>query len=311
MTLNVLVWHVHGSWTTSFVHGRHRYLLPTGPWGGGRMGRDWPANAVEVAADRVHEQPVDVVVLQEPGQIEQAQQLLGGRRVPMIYVEHNTPKGDVPFTRHPVAGREDIPLVHVTHFNDLMWDSGRAPARVIEHGIVDPGERYSGELARAGVVINEPVRRGRVTGTDLLPAFAAKVPLDIFGMGLDGLDDCGGRLEPHGDLPTAELHAELARRRVYLHTTRWTSLGLSLIEAMHLGMPVIALDTTEVLRAVPPGCGLVSTDVNELAEGLRWLVNEPESARRMGKEAREYALAYYGLERFLHDWDELLMEVSS
>jgi hypothetical protein len=27
--LNVLVWHVHGSWTTSFVHRRHRYLLPT------------------------------------------------------------------------------------------------------------------------------------------------------------------------------------------------------------------------------------------------------------------------------------------
>ncbi|MBP2330666.1 glycosyltransferase involved in cell wall biosynthesis [Kibdelosporangium banguiense] len=124
---------------------------------------------------------------------------------------------------------------------------------------------------------------------------AAKVPLDIFGMGLHGLDDCAGRLRPHGDL---------ARRRVYLHTTRWTSLGLSLIAAMHLAMPVVALATTEALRAVPTDCGLVSIDVDELA-------GEPESARRMGKQAREYALAHYGLTQFLDDWDELMMEVSS
>jgi hypothetical protein len=309
--VNVLVWHVHGSWTTSFVQGGHRYLLPTGPWGGGRMGRDWPANAVEVPFDRVRNEPVDVVVVQQPDQIQLAERLLGGRRVPMIYLEHNTPKGDVPSTRHPVSDRNDIPLVHVTHFNDLMWDSGLAPTTVIEHGIVDPGERYTGELARAGVVINEPVRRGRVTGTDLLPVFAAKVPVDIFGMGLDGLDDCRGRLQSHGDLPTGRLHDELARRRVYLHTTRWTSLGLSLIEAMHLAMPVIALATTEASRAVPADAGLVSTDVDELADGLHWLASEPESARRIGKQAREYALANYGLARFLREWDELLMEVSS
>ena len=51
----------------------------------------------------------------------------------------------------------------------------------------------------------------------------------------------------------------MARRRVYLHPIRWTSLGLSLLEAMHLGMPVVALATTEVPEAVPPEAGVVST----------------------------------------------------
>jgi glycosyltransferase involved in cell wall biosynthesis len=37
----------------------------------------------------------------------------------------------------------------------------------------------------------------------------------------------------------------MARRRVYLHPVRWTSLGLSLIEAMHLGMPVAGLAARE------------------------------------------------------------------
>ncbi|MBB5447679.1 hypothetical protein HDG38_006324 [Paraburkholderia sp. WSM4177] len=46
-------------------------------------------------------------------------------------------------------------LVHVTHFNRLMWDSGVTPTRVIEHGVVVPdGVRYNGELQRGIVVVN-------------------------------------------------------------------------------------------------------------------------------------------------------------
>ncbi|HKN54581.1 MAG TPA: hypothetical protein VJX66_18925 [Amycolatopsis sp.] len=30
-----------------------------------------------------------------------------------------------------LAERTDIPIVHVTHFNAVMWDSGRAPAVVV------------------------------------------------------------------------------------------------------------------------------------------------------------------------------------
>ena len=67
--------------------------------------------------------------------------------------------GGVPNTRHPLADRDDIPIAHVTYFNRTFYDNGRAPTTVIEHGIVDPGERWTGELERAAVVVNEPVRR--------------------------------------------------------------------------------------------------------------------------------------------------------
>jgi glycosyltransferase involved in cell wall biosynthesis len=103
----------------------------------------------------------------------------------------------------------------------------------------------------------------------------------------------------------------MARRRVYLHPIRWTSLGLSLIEAMHLGMPVVALATTEAPEAVPPAAGTVSTDVRLLAEEVRRLVADPGLARERGAAARAAALDRYGLERFLADWDDLLEEVAS
>lgn len=319
--LRVLVWHVHGSWTSAFVRGPHRYLLPAvrggGPLGRGLAGRDWPHGAVEVAPEVLRHAEVDVVVLQRAVELELAERWLGrrpGTDLPAVYVEHNTPRGNVPATRHLLAGRADIPIVHVTHFNHLMWDNGRAPTAVVPHGVVDPGHRYTGHQPRVAVLINEPVRRWRITGTDLLPAFAAAAPLDVFGIGVEQLagrlDAAADRINPVGDLGPDQLAGAMASRRVYLHTARWTSLGLSLIEAMHLGMPVVGLASTEAVLAVPPEAGVLSTDVAELVDALAALVDQPELAHRMGKAAREYATVNYGLGAFLDRWNALLDEAA-
>jgi glycosyltransferase involved in cell wall biosynthesis len=108
------------------------------------------------------------------------------------------------------------------------------------------------------------------------------------------------------DLPQDALHTEMARRRAYLHPIRWTSLGLSLLEAMHLGMPVVALGTTEVHEAVPAAAGTVSTRIDVLADALRSLMADPDEAAERGRAARAAALERYGLERFHDDWDDLL-----
>ncbi|MEV5408990.1 glycosyltransferase [Thermopolyspora sp. NPDC052614] len=307
--MRILVWHVHGSWMTAFVHGRHEYLVPVtpnrGPNGLGRATTyEWPDNALEVPPERLRDEHVDVVVLQRPHEIDLARQWLG-RDVPMIYVEHNTPKGDVPESRHPMADRDDVVLVHVTHFNALFWDSGRTPATVIEHGVPDPGHLYTGELPRAAAVINEPIRRFRVAGTDLLSRFA---PVDVFGMRTAPLAEYG--LTPQDDLPQRRMHRELARRRVYVHPNRWTSLGLSLLEAMTMGMPVVVLAATEAVEAVPPEAGVLSTRPDVLAEAVRAYIADPALARQAGKAARAAALERYSLHRFLGDWDRLLLEVT-
>jgi hypothetical protein len=312
--MNILIWHVHGGWMTPFVQGDHRYLLPTTADEGGRSGYDWPDSAVEVSPGELRDADIDVVVLQRLEELDRVRELLGrepGKDIPAVFVEHNTPRGDVPNAVHPLADRSDITIAHVTHFNDLFWDSGRAPTVVIEHGIVDPGLLYTGELPTLGLVVNEPIRRWRVTGTDLLPAFAEVAGIDNFGI-------AGGALGSHlgladrvrfcGDLPPHELHAALARRRAYLHPIRWTSLGLSLLEAMQLGMPVLALGTTEIHRAVPPEAGAVSTDVRELVAAAQHFLEDPDDARARGLVAREVALERYGLATFLRRWDEVLAD---
>jgi glycosyltransferase involved in cell wall biosynthesis len=312
--MRVLLWHVHGSWTTAFVQGGHDYVLPLlpdrGPDGLGRARTwDWPASVVEVPVERLPDEQVDVVVVQRPHELDLVRRWTGrapGTDLPAVYLEHNAPEPHPVHSRHPVAERADIPIAHVTHFNRLMWDNGRAPTTVIEHGVVDPGELYTGEIAAAAVVINEPIRRGRMVGTDLVAALAADVLVDLFGMS-DG--EIAG-VRHLGDVQQNTMHAELARRRVYVHPMRWTSLGLSLIEAMHVGLPVVAVAATEAVRAVPPDAGVISADPAELHAAVRHYLADHEAARVAGKAARAHALDRYGLGRFLSDWDRLLEEVS-
>lgn len=312
--MRILVWHVHGGWMEGFVRGRHEYLLPVdparSPWGLGRGGRAWPDSVQEVPTRRIAQADPDVVVLQRPEEFDLARELTGrapGTELPAVYLEHNAPRPEAATSRHPFADSH-VPVVHVTHFNRLMWDCGAAATTVIEHGVPDPGPLYTGEMGEFAAVINEPLRRGRVAGSDLLPEFASILPVRVYGMGTAGLGPAlrAAGIHSGDDLPTARLHAAMARRRAYLHLARWTSLGLSLIEAMHLGMPVLALATTEAPRAIPAAAGAVSCDLEELRDVARRWRDDPEEARRRGADARAWAVERYGLERFLERWDAVL-----
>ena len=318
--MRILMWNVHGGYTDSLLAGTHDcvFLSRDGSGRGGlaRYDNSPPSNAYEVTAEGLHDQPPDIVLLQRLEELDLCVEHLGrrpGHDLPAIFLEHNTPKADVPITRHPLADQPSLLLVHVTHFNHLLWDCGRTPTCIIEHGVADPGLRYTGRSPRLAFVVNEPVRRWRVTGTDLLSHFA-EFDVDAFGIDADllpgALFPAHERVAFAGNLQPNQLYDAMAERRVYLHLNRWTSLGLSLIQAMLLGMPVVVLDATEASRAVPAAAGALSSDVTELVTATRALLADPEEAQHRGLIARRAALDRYGLPRFLHDWDLAFKEAS-
>lgn len=317
--MRVLLWHVHGSYTTSMVQGRHEYLLPVlpgrGPDGRGRARTwNWPPNAVEVPVPSLRDAPIDVMVLQRPRELDLARRWTGrrpGADVPAVYLEHDTPRGTAATTVHPLSDQSAMPVVHVTHFNRLMWDCGEAPTAVIEHGIVDPGYRYRGTKASLAAVVNEPVQRWRIAGTDTLLRMSRELPVEVYGMGMAALAGLAPWLSGglHDDLPQDRLHRVLGDHRAYLHPYRWTSLGLALIEAMAIGMPVLAWSTTGAVDAVPAEAGVLSADPEVLLDAARGWLRDPEAARQAGLAARRHALRQYGLHRFQEDWDRMFKEV--
>lgn len=310
--LRILTWHVHGSYLYYLVQGRHIFYLPTStdgvPGYGGRAGAfPWPANVVEVPAAEVRDLELDAVVYQSRRNWEQDQfDILSEeqRELPRIYLEHDPPREHPTDTRH-VVDDPAVLLVHVTPFNDLMWDSGSTPTMVVDHGVTEPAARYTGEIERGIVVVNDLRTRGRRLGLDVFEEARRHVPLDLIGMGSFEL---GGL----GEVPIPELPAFIARYRFFFNPIRYTSMGLAVCEAMTIGMPIVGLATTEMAIAVRNGVsGYVDTDVARVVRRMRRLLDDPAEALRLGAGARREALRRFGLGRFLRDWDAALLKAEA
>lgn len=310
--LRILTWHVHGSYLYYLTQANHEFFLPIKPGKpegyGGRSGHfPWPDNVHDVPAEEVRAMQLDCIIFQSrKNYLEDQEEILSSeqRRLPRIYLEHDPPREHPTDTRH-IVDDSNVLLVHVTHFNNLMWDSGRTPTTIIEHGVVVPEYvRYSGEIERGIVVVNGLGRRGRRLGADIFARVREQIPLDLVGM---FAEDLGGL----GEIAHDRLHAFEARYRFFFNPIRYTSLGLAVCEAMMLGMPIIGLSTTEMATVVENGvAGYVDTNIDKLVERMRELLADPAEARRLGQGARRHAQERFNIDRFIYDWNQALGQVT-
>jgi hypothetical protein len=310
--LRVLTWLVHGNYLWYLSSIPHDIFLPVRPgapegYGGRGASFTWPDNVHEVPAEEVRDLDVDVVLTQshrnwfeDRGAILSPAQL----ELPHVHIEHDPPRTSPTDARHPIDDPAVL-VVHVTPFNRLMWDSGRCPTRVIEHGVRVPDTaQYTGELERGLVVVNGLAHRGRRLGADVFDEVRRSVPLDLVGM----QSEAAGGL---GEVPPTELAVFEARYRFFFNPIRWTSLGLAVCEAMMVGLPIVALATTEMVTVVENGVsGFVDTDVGRLVERMHELLGDPALARRLGEGARRTALRRFSIDRFAADWDSTLCDVA-
>jgi hypothetical protein len=306
--LKILTWHTHGSYLYYLTQVPHDFYVLSKPGRpAGYVGRSgqfaWGSNVHDLPVEAAAQTAIDCIVFQDDPQYLQDQYRylsLAQRRLPKIYIEHDPPRASPTDTRHPVDD-ENILLVHVTAFNRLMWNSGRTPTRVIEHGVIAPANvQYSGELERGIAVINNMRLRGRRLGSDLYDEAARAVPLDLVGM---GAIQAGGL----GEIPHADLPAFMARYRFFFNPIRYTSMGLAVIEAMMSGLPIVALATTEMTTVVRNDInGYADTDIGKLIGHMQRLLGNRALARKLGEAARRCALERFAIARFVADWEAAL-----
>ncbi len=310
--LNILIWHIHGAYLTAITSAEHNWYVPIkDDRSEGYVGRGqdstMPDYVREIPADQVRNLPLDLIIFQTPKNYKTDQyEILSDeqRQLPKIYLEHNTPEPHPTDSRHFAADDPGVTLVHVTHYNRLMWDNGQTPTRVIEHSVaIDPTIRYEGSRQEGIVVVNEIGRRGRMAGFDLFEQLRQRVPITVAGM---KSAEVGGI----GEIHYRYLHRRVAEYRFLFSPMRYSSLPLAVIEAMTIGMPIVALATTELPTVIQNGVhGFVSANPDELAEHMQFLLDNPDEAKRMGENARQLALTRFGLDRFVRDWNALFREV--
>jgi glycosyltransferase involved in cell wall biosynthesis len=103
----------------------------------------------------------------------------------------------------------------------------------------------------------------------------------------------------------------MAAHRFFFNPIRYTSLGLAVIEAMLVGLPIVGLATTELVTVIRNGeNGFIDTRLERLVEAMRRLLADPREAGRLGEAARATALERFGIERFVADWERALRRVA-
>lgn len=98
-----------------------------------------------------------------------------------------------------------------------------------------------------------------------------------------------------GAAPEEELPAHYALGNVYMHTGREESFGLSVIEALGLGLPVVSVDEGGPCDTVQHGRSgyLVPATPQALGNAAASLLRDPQVARSMGKAGSVFVRRHF------------------
>ncbi len=310
--LRIFTWHIHGSYLYYLVQSSHEFFVPVKDgrpegYAGITPSYAWPSNLHEVPAEQISKMDFDCILFQSrKNYLADQYEILSGeqRELPRIYLEHDPPRQHPTDTRHPVEDPEVL-VVDVTPFNNLMWDHGKTPSHIIDHGVLVPDTAtYTGEIERGLVMVNNMARRGRRLGADVFERVRREVPLDLVGI---NSEEMGGI----GSFPHREVLELVGHYRFVFNPIRYTSLGLSICEAMMIGSPIIGLATTEMATAIENGVsGYVDTDIDRLIGHMQRLLADPLEAQRLGRGARRQAQRRFNIQRFVADWEETFAYVT-
>ena len=139
------------------------------------------------------------------------------------------------------------------------------------------------------------------------------IDLDFFMAG-DGelLEGCRKRISEQ-DLPVtvlgwqSDIEKVLSAADIVVLTSDNEGTPLSLIQAGMAGLPVVTTNVGSVPEVVIDGVtGIVTDlDVQEIANALEKLATDKALRERLGLAALEFTLANFGVERLVHDHEEL------
>jgi len=106
-------------------------------------------------------------------------------------------------------------------------------------------------------------------------------------------------VEVTGWLDQDEVRAQLARASVYVQTSHWEGMPLSVLQAMAAGVPCVVTDVVGNRDAVTHGAtGLLARDVSSLAVYVKSLLDQPQRARDLGDAAQHEARQRFHPRRF-------------
>lgn len=222
-----------------------------------------------------------------------------------------------------MVGAADMILANSPYGARRIWSAYRRRAPVIEHGVDFPPpdhrqvvalrERYHLGARPVAITVNHLHPRKRIglflraikVASLSVPGLAALV----VGAGPEhaALEELARRLGMQlgrdvvftGAVPEEELPAHYGLADVYVHTGREESFGLSVIEALKLGLPVVSVKEGGPLDTVQHDISgyLVPDTPQALGEAISCLLTNPQQRATMGHAGARFIAGHFHWER--------------
>lgn len=291
----IFTWPVNQQYLFQLAQGDFDIYIPKGQSESFRKQFSNQKNVIETELQSIKELALDCILFQDENSYQTLQyEVLSAQQLelPRVYLELNPPKNHPTNAKHFVENKE-VQLIHINHYNALMWDNNGLPVTVIENGISANNASFTGEKTCGVMVLEENPADDRVTGLDIFKQVKEALPLEVVQIGKD-------------DLTYQNLSEKLSHYRFLFSADRYASPGFAVFQAMMLGMPVVGLATTDLPTILEnEASGFTDSDINYLISKMQDLLNQPQLAIKIGSEARKTALERFNLERFLSDWKQV------
>ena len=292
----IFTWPVHQQYLFELAQGDFDIYIPEGQTDAFRKQFSAQKNVFEINVDAIKNVALDCVLYQDGHNYLTAQyQVLSPqqRELPKIYLEHHPPKQHPTNAKHVVED-VNVQLVHVNHYNALMWDNNGVPVNVIENGVTESHASFTGEKPCGVVVLEESPADDRITGMDIFRQVKEALPLEVIRIGKEGIT--------YQNLPE-----KLSPYRFLFCADRYASPGFPVQQAMMIGMPVVGLATTDLPTIISNEVsGFVHSDLQYLIRKMQQLIADPLLAVQLGANARSFALKNFSRNYFLDTWKQLI-----
>jgi glycosyltransferase involved in cell wall biosynthesis len=164
-------------------------------------------------------------------------------------------------------------------------------------------------VVRALIEINQKGKNHlklRLAGVDHDSSVGVQVQKLIQHHGLEEQVDLLGRINPQ------EIIREMRAARVFVLPSHMDNSPNSLAEAMIVGMPCVASDAGGIPSMIQDGKdGLLypNTEISQLAERIQAIINDPELAAKLARQARQTALIRHDPARIAQATMDMYREV--
>lgn len=118
-----------------------------------------------------------------------------------------------------------------------------------------------------------------------------------------------GGVEVTGWLQRNEVLKTISNFDIYLQTSKWEGMPISVIEAQVAGIPAVVTDVVGNRDVIENRrTGYVASGIDEMSSYLMKLIKDEDLRLQMGSSAREKGLSRFNLNRMLDEYEALYLE---